>query len=355
MVSFMAFMRNVRFDRIVLMQYKVLILPSEFTDEATTVLDDFATAYFKEDKEITSKDCRDCLHFSDFGESITNFLELFFNYNEENISYMLGFIPNSDFNARMMSSGKVREICSSLECELSYVKDLCEEESSDLPNLIKKVKNVVKEHRNGEKPLSEKTYDLIFGSIRHWSMSASDRIYLLYERHWKAVSKLKPVKCFINKESITQLVKYRNDITHGRSRVIDFHIAGTASAMIAVVYCCLLSRIGMTEEEIIDYVYKKFEEERKKKSYFNRKLRFTGFILTKKYKGKNLYDIRIEDDLEQINQKLKDENVLINEKKVELFYADDLNLNRFKNLEEENKKLKEEIELMKKKENFKNE
>ena len=110
-----------------------------------------------------------------------------------------------------------------------------------------------------------------------------------------------------------------------------------------------------TEEEIINYVYKKFEEERKKKSYFNRKLRFTGFILTKKYKGKNIFDIRIEDSLDQINQKLNDENVLINEKKVELFYADDLNLNRFKNLEEENKKLKEEIELMKKKENFKNE
>ena len=108
-----------------------------------------------------------------------------------------------------------------------------------------------------------------------------------------------------------------------------------------------------TEEEIINYVYKKFEEERKKKSYFNRKLRFTGFILTKKYKGKNIFDIRIEDSLDQINQKLKDENVLINEKKVELFYADDLN--RLKNLEEENKKLKEEIELMKKKENFKNE
>ena len=108
-----------------------------------------------------------------------------------------------------------------------------------------------------------------------------------------------------------------------------------------------------TEEEIINFVYKKFEEERKKKSYFNRKLRFTGFILTKKYKGKNIFDIRIEDSLDQINQKLKDENVLINDKKVELFYADDLN--RLKNLEEENKKLKEEIELMKKKENFKNE
>ena len=108
-----------------------------------------------------------------------------------------------------------------------------------------------------------------------------------------------------------------------------------------------------TEEEIINFVYKIFEEERKKKNYFNRKLRFTGFILTKKYKGKNLFDIRIEDSLDQINQKLKDENVLINEKKVELFYIDDLN--RLKNLEEENKKLKEEIEMMKKNGNFKNE
>ena len=108
-----------------------------------------------------------------------------------------------------------------------------------------------------------------------------------------------------------------------------------------------------TEEEIIDYVYKKFEEERKKKSYFNRKLRFTGFILTKKYKGKNLYDIRIEDDLEQINQKLKDENVLINDKNVELNYVE--YLNRLKSLEEENKKLKEEINNLKKSNNSENE
>ena len=108
-----------------------------------------------------------------------------------------------------------------------------------------------------------------------------------------------------------------------------------------------------TEEEIIDYVYKKFEEERKKKSYFNRKLRFTGFILTKKYKGKNLYDIRIEDDLEQINQKLKDENVLINDKNVELNYVE--YSNRLKSLEEENKKLKEEINNLKKSNNSENE
>ena len=80
------------------------------------------------------------------------------------------------------------------------------------------------------------------------------------------------------------------------------------------------------ENEMIDYIYtiyNKFEEERKKKSYFNRKLRFTGFVLSKKYKGKNLYDIRIEDDIDKINQQLKDEQVFINDKKVELKFIDE--------------------------------
>ena len=107
------------------------------------------------------------------------------------------------------------------------------------------------------------------------------------------------------------------------------------------------------EEDIIEYVYNKFEEERKKKNYFNRKLRFTGFVLSKKYKGKNLCDIRIEDDINQINQHLKDENVLINDKRVEFKYIGDVN--DINILEEENKKLKEEIDNLHKKENAKNE
>jgi len=107
------------------------------------------------------------------------------------------------------------------------------------------------------------------------------------------------------------------------------------------------------EEDIIEYVYNKFEEERKKKNYFNRKLRFTGFVLSKKYKGKNLCDIRIEDDINQINQYLKNENVLINDKRVEFKYIGDMNYINI--LEEENKKLKEEIDNLHKKDNAKKE
>ena len=108
-----------------------------------------------------------------------------------------------------------------------------------------------------------------------------------------------------------------------------------------------------TEEEMIEYIYNKFEEERKKKNYFNKKLRFTGFVLTKKYKGKNLSDIRIEENIDQINKKLNDENILINGKKIELIFTDELN--NLKLYKEENRKLKEEKENIDKKDNIKNE
>ena len=108
-----------------------------------------------------------------------------------------------------------------------------------------------------------------------------------------------------------------------------------------------------TEEEMIEYIYNKFEEERKKKNYFNRKLRFTGFVLSKKYKGKNLSDIRIEDNIDQINKKLKEENILVNGKKIELIFIDDLNNLRIS--KEENLKLKEEKENIFSKDNMKNE
>ena len=117
------------------------------------------------------------------------------------------------------------------------------------------------------------------------------------------------------------------------------------------------------ENDIIDYIFNKFEEERKKKNYFNRKLRFSGFVLSKRLKGRNLCDIRIEDNIDKINQQLKDEKILINNKEVEFIYKEDLNKNEnnknnsdiSNELNEENKKLKLEIEKLNKKDMVKNE
>ena len=106
------------------------------------------------------------------------------------------------------------------------------------------------------------------------------------------------------------------------------------------------------ENDIIDYIYNKFEEERKKKNYFNRKLRFTGFVLSKKYKGKNLYDVRIEDNIDKINQQLKDEQILISNKQVEFRFTenedvnDNGNNNEKDNAKEDNEKLNNELDKL---------
>jgi N-terminal acetyltransferase B complex non-catalytic subunit len=99
------------------------------------------------------------------------------------------------------------------------------------------------------------------------------------------------------------------------------------------------------ENEIIDYINKKFEEN--KKSYNDKKLKYTGFVLTKKYKGKILYELRIEDDINKINQKLKEEKVKIGDELIEIETSnnkEDLeNLkNIIINLEKEIYKLKQE-------------
>ena len=105
------------------------------------------------------------------------------------------------------------------------------------------------------------------------------------------------------------------------------------------------------------------KKKEKKKNYFNRKLRFTGFVLSKKFRGKNLCDVRIEDDIEKINQQLKDDQILINDKQVEFRYIEDekgTNINNSENninneLIEENKKLKLENEKLNKRDFVKNE
>jgi len=103
-----------------------------------------------------------------------------------------------------------------------------------------------------------------------------------------------------------------------------------------------------SENEIVDYINRKFEDENKK-NYFNKKLRFTGFVLSKKYKGKDLYEIRIEDDLDKINYQLKEEKVVINNKQVELIFSSNNHYCNI-NLEDEIKKLKAENEKLYKKE-----
>ena len=187
--------------------------------------------------------------FHDVREAIPKILYRIYHTKDNEPSYDFGLLPSSDNDVFLMTNNKIRMICSALECELSFIPSLCLEESEDLRELIKNVKKTIKDYRKGANRLSAKTYDLIFSSIDHWSMSASDKFCELYHQYEEEL--LVASDNIISDDSIAQLVKYRNKITHGSYRVMDSDIAATAYVLSGLVYCAFLTRVGVSKENIL--------------------------------------------------------------------------------------------------------
>lgn len=237
LLSFMTFRQNIVFDEIDLYH----------NDKNVSKM----KVFVKELYVATEKKIHNNLTFYDIQECVTPLLSMLYNNKEDKPSYEIGFIPSSDKDSGYMNDNKVRLICSALECELSFVDDLKVEEDAKLLLLIKDIKDMVKEHRNGPNKLDSKTYDLIFGSINHWTMSVSDRICILYHRFEQEMLKLMPSDIHIGDEQIQKFVKYRNKITHGSWKVLDEEVSITAYVLQGLVYCSILKRMGLSQEKIM--------------------------------------------------------------------------------------------------------
>lgn len=112
------------------------------------------------------------------------------------------------------------------------------------------------------------------------------------------------------------------------------------------------------ENDIVEYINKKFEED--KKINYDKKLKYTGFILSKKLRGKILYEVRIDENINKINKKLKEENAKVGNEFIEIITAGQKNeydnlKNEIDKLEKELNKIKEENEAITKNDYLKNE
>lgn len=166
-------------------------------------------------------------------------------------TYLFNFYAENDADYTVLTDDKVKNVCSSIECELDFVKDLKDDENENLKELINQVKKLIKEHRKSDKKLEDKTYDTIMGSIAHWSMANSRKIFLLYQKNQKYMDILnRRAKFSCDEKDIESFVRYRNDITHGRYRTIDSAIAETYYILMVLSYCCFSQRIGMKESEL---------------------------------------------------------------------------------------------------------
>lgn len=168
----------------------------------------------------------------------------------------IGVIPRDNDDVGKITSVLIREMCSALEVELDAAGVIASR-STEWDKLINDVKAVIKKHRNGDRPLEAKAYDVMYGSIQNWGDSLSDRAINAWNEHLDVLEPFLKMMhiwdreadaCSITEEDIVDVIKVRNKITHRAEQNLNEEIAATTYALIALVYSMALRRIGLSKE-----------------------------------------------------------------------------------------------------------
>ena len=242
-LSFLTNRENVGIKEMYLIQKDISIGGKQFAQKVAQV-------FIRQDKELTQKQQYHNLEFECIGDSLGKLFEIFYKTKDRKRSYSLGFYPKDDRHSTIITNEIVKSVCSALECEIGFVKGIKNEEEAKIKALKKKIQPIIEEHKNGPDKLKEKTYSLIESSMSHWSISAADQFKVLYHMFEEEMAAANKAYITIGDAEIDAFVKYRNDITHGSYRVLDSTIAYTTHLMACLVYCCVLTRIGVPREDI---------------------------------------------------------------------------------------------------------
>lgn len=157
--------KNVGFDVVKL--YKI--------DEKTQELSCFADAFIDyKYEQFTNKSYRNNILFDYLGDCISNLHTVVSSGTERKENYLMGFFAESDSDYNVLTDDKVKNICSSIECELNFIMDLKNDENENLKDLIKLIKKVLKHHKKSANRLEDKTYGLIYNSMSHWSINCKE-------------------------------------------------------------------------------------------------------------------------------------------------------------------------------------
>ena len=234
-LSIMTYRRNVGFD-------EVIIGNSESAYNSSNI-------YIREEQELTKKKYYFNVKFTDIVENLPCFFETIYNNSDSNPTYDFGFVPENDKEAGWVNSYMVKNLSSALECEYIFLK-IKGKPNEQLEELINTVKEVIKTFKKSKKSLDEKTYSRILSSVGYWSLTFADKIQQMVKLFKNNMNMFAGAKLNIDKNAVSRFVKYRNDITHGRTRLMNQDIADTYFALSGLVCCCFFKRIGASDETI---------------------------------------------------------------------------------------------------------
>lgn len=232
----------------------IFIIPGKQTNQHIT---EFSKVYIREnDVPLVDKDFAGIM-FEDINDGVAKLLSIFYNSKRKKPSYSLGFIRKNEDMQWMITEDTIRSICSGLECEISFYEEEMESKQKNaLKELCREVRKTIKDFReenDDAKLISEGTYALIDGSIKHWSMSAFEKAKWLYNRFEFSIKEyVGEHRPALTDNEIHDFITFRNDITHGTYREIDNSILRTARIMEVLIYCSLLHRIGVSDEKIAE-------------------------------------------------------------------------------------------------------
>ena len=231
--QFMAFRKNLSFNSIEIYNHK------QRDDKPLR-----ASLYVRYDWQAENdKDCVWCLTFNHIGHIVSNLLDSAIRNDQKGPDTLnIGFIPDSKNDVYLMTEAKVRSVCSALESELALA-GINGSVNPEFEKLMKKLKNIVKEHRESPEHLENfRDYDYIFGTIRHMTGSLESKIKQCFEEN-KAV-----LDFTLSDENIAEFVKSRNILTHGKRLILfETSLAETTFSLMKLVYCCILKRNGAGE------------------------------------------------------------------------------------------------------------
>lgn len=249
-ISFMTNRRNIGFDSIVLQKSNT---------NNPVGYDDIADVFVRLDEPITKKDGFRFATFSDVGDSFINLVKYNFDKDREKLLPELAVIPETDEEVFHITNSLIRSVCSSLELETDLVElTVVNEEKKKIENLVRNIKKLIKEHKKSEERLLDDTYSLISSSMSHWNVTLRQRIEALFEIHRSSIEKI--ASDGINEEafSIREFVKYRNNISHGKSSVPNKLICNTTIILRILVFCSFFTRLGLAKEQIDEILTKGF-------------------------------------------------------------------------------------------------
>lgn len=235
---FLAFRKNIKFEKVVL---------EEKSQKYPEINESVADCYIRyDDEQETEKHIASCITFNDIGKGIDKLLNAIVSNKPKKPQFNIGFIPENDKDVNVITSMKIREVCSALESEMEFAKIKAEQEA-EFVNLINELKKLVEEHRDGINPLKNmKSYDYILGNLRNLVGALGDRIEKCFMRHQQGLGET------LSREQIDKIVNYRNAVTHGNYMQLNGDLADTTFILIKLVYCCILERIGIEPEKVKD-------------------------------------------------------------------------------------------------------